>query len=317
MKIENIEKINNLINGYPTITMYRASFGSKRAYVFNDGSFRIYSGITSALESSKFKGDIGAKRLDKWRMTMVRELGSQEKQEAYLNSTADFGTLCHECIVRIKENGCLDWNYETDYATEFFTASARNNGMIPNGEIIRKQVFEYQKTAASIMQFIFDNVVEIHSVEGMCFSDELGIATPTDIVCTVKGKKGDIRVSLNLKTSGQFSDEQREQVVLERYLWNTTYPDFQVVKTGLLRSKDWSTKKMIPTYEYELIDEEYEATTIKKILSRLKLCKEDPNATYLNFPQGINVFTGITKLGEQPVLAYKTIQELWDNELKK
>lgn len=310
MIIDNIEKIENLVKGYPTITMYRATFGYKRSYVLQE-PFRIYSGLTGALSAATFKGNIESKRLDKWRDKMINHLGGQEAQESYLNTMADFGTLCHMTIVKIKENGKLVWGEEQDEAAKFFVESAKQNGINPNGEVIKAQVAEYCKTAASILQFVHDNVVEIHSVEGMCKNDILEIATPIDFVCTVKDKKGDMRISVNLKTSGQFSNHHREQVAMERSLWNTTYPDFQVQKTALLRAKDWSMKKGIPTYEFEILDSEQERMLLDNAVKRLMLTKENESTTYINFPKTVSMFTGETKLGEVPKLAFKTIEEMW------
>ena len=313
--ITNIEKIDNLIKGFPTITMYRINFGSKRGYVMTE-PFSVYSGLTGALSAATFKGNQESKRLGGWREKQQEKLGI-EGAEAYLNMTADFGSLSHEAIVRIKDNGCIDWAYENDYAASYFENSARSNGVTPSAEVIRMQVFEYSKVIASILQFVYEQVTEIHSVEGMTYSDKIQVATPIDITCTLKDKKVDKRVTLNLKTSKQFTAHHREQVCLEKYLWNSTYPDFQVQATGLLRAKDWSIKKLVPTYELELIDEQTEHFMLKDAMSRLLICKDAPDSTYLTFPKTVNTFSGITKAGEAPTLISKSIEQLFNESLKK
>ncbi len=314
--ITEIEPINNLIKGFTTIQMFRAKFGFKRGYILPE-PFTVYSGLTGALSAATFKGDIGSKKLDKWRDKMISHLGGQETQESYLNSLADFGTLCHQTIVTIKETGKLVWSEQQDEAAAFFVRSAQQNSIQVNGEVVKSQVAEFCKVAASILQFVHENVVEIHSVEGMCKSDELMIATPVDFVITIKTKKGDIRVCINLKTSEQFGSHHWEQVALERYMWNLTYPDFKVEKTGLLRGKDWRMKKGIPTYEFELLEEEQETSILKNSIQRLMLCKSHEDSTYLNYQSGLNMFTGETKLGETPKLAFRTIEELWIESIKK
>jgi len=308
MKLET-EEIKNLIQSpVPTITMHRINYGGKRGYASTE-PFRIFSGLTGALSACTFKGNIDNKRIDKWRDKWVKDIGS-DGQEAYLNSMADYGSLLHEALVGIHNTGKIVWEDYRKYATEYFIASAHKNGFTPNLGTIEMMVYENCKGAASVLQFVFDNVQEIHAIESMCFSDELGIATPVDAVVTIKDKKlGAIRVCINLKSSSQFGDHQREQIALERFMWNLTYPDFQAHATALLRPKDY--KKETPTYEFEILDAVDEADFLKDALSRLRLCKDNPKSTYLNFPKSVRVFSGETKLGETPKIATKTMEELF------
>lgn len=311
--IQEKEKINNLIKGFETIIMYRAKIGNKRAYV-KTKPFKVYSGLTGALSAATFKGNADAKRLDTWRMSMVRELGSQERQESYLNSMADFGTLAHLAIVKINNKKELNWEEEQEQAAEYFVASCTKNNIPINRNIIQQQVDEYCKTAASILQFVYDNVMDIHVVEGMCYNDELAIATPVDIVATIKTKQGDKRMSINLKTSEQFNDHHREQVALERYLWNSTYPDFMVKNTALLRGKNWSKKKGIPTYEFEVLDGQTESDLLQYAVKRLLLAKSDESTTYDNVSKFISIFSGVTKLGEVPKLVTVSLEDFWGQQ---
>ncbi len=305
------ESIYNLIqcDKFTSITMERMRYIEKRLYVTPE-PFKVYSGLTGALDAATFKGNRGAKRLGKWRDKMRAELGA-EGQEAYLNSMADFGTLCHEALVRIKQYGFLDWSFEQEYAAQFFEASAKKHDIYPNRNVISSQVFEYCKAAASLLQFVHDNVIEIYAIETMALSDELQIATPIDLVCRVKEKKGERTVALNIKTSEQFGAHHYDQVAVEMHLWNNTYPDFKVDATGLLRPKDWSQKKGVPTYEYELMDADDQKNTFEKIRSRLLLCMSDPECTYLNYPTELPVFDGITKAGEAPKIVVKTLEQLY------
>lgn len=308
--ISEREEIKNLITGFDTIRMERIKFIERRLYIERT-PFKVYSGLTGALAAATFNGNVESKRLGKWRDAMRKELGSQERQEAYLQMMADFGSLTHECLVRIHQNGKLDWKEEQDYAFEFFNQSAINNGITPNYNVTRKQVFDYCKAAASLLQFVYDNVVKIYSIEGMCKDEELEIATPLDFVCRIKKeKKGEVDVSLNIKTSEQFSDSHREQVAVEKYLWNRTYPDLHIEKTGLLRAKDWSQKKGLPTYEMELLDEATETELLTDTLNRLRICKASKKATYVNYEKETPVFTGITVAGEPPKIEMKTLEQL-------
>jgi len=305
------EVIKNLIrtDKFESLTMERIKFIEKRLYM-EKSPFRVYSGLTGALEAATFKGNRGAKRLGKWRDKMRAELGV-EGQEAYLNSMADFGTLLHESMVRIKEKGYLDWADEQEYATQFFEGSAKKHGITPNFNVIRSQVFEFCKSAASMLQFVYDNVIEIYGIETMAKSDEYQIATPLDLICKIKEKKGESVVCLNIKTSEQFGAHHWEQVAVEMYLWNRTYPDFPVSKTGLLRPKDWNVKK-VPTYEFELMEEQDQMKTLLGVLKRLELCLNDPECTYMNFPTELPSFKGVTAAGECPAIVTKTLEEIYN-----
>ena len=310
--ITEVSKIENLLktSAVKTITMYRMNFDGKRAYVTTE-PFNVYSGLTGALSAATFKGNIESKRIGKWRDKMIASLGGQEAQEGYLQTLADFGTLTHSALVTIKNEGKLDWALEQDQAYAYFENSAKENGIIPNTGVIRSQVFDYCKAIAAILQFCYDNVTEIYAIESMCKSDELMIATPIDFCASIKTKEGDVKMSVNLKTSSQIGNHHREQVSVEKYLWNQTYPDFQMDKTAVLRNKDWSLKKGIPTYEFEVLDKETENKFLTNALDRLRICKADQNSTYYNFKSEVQLFTGITKLGEAPKIETKTLEALF------
>ena len=296
------EQINNLLtSGIKTVMMYRVMFSGKRLYVLPE-PFGVYSGLTGALSASTFKGSIDAKRLDKWRDSMISHLGTQEKQESYLNAMADFGTAIHEVLVTIQKDGKLDWALEAERASEYFANSARKNNIEPNSNVIRQQTFEYCKAAASLMQFVYEEVSEIYSIEGMAKCESLSIVTPIDL--TFKDKKGRM-ICCNIKTSNQISDHQREQASMEKMMWNETYPDCQVELTAILRTKDW---RKSPTFEYEIIKD----NSVSDVMQRLQLCKSNEKSTYLNYPKSVPTFTGVTKAGEMPVIEYKTLQEIFN-----
>lgn len=307
-----IEEIKNLVinPSFEGLTMHRINFNGKRGYVQKD-PFRVYSGLTGALSAATFKGNQDNKRLEKWRDTMVSELGSQEKQEAYLNSMASFGTHLHEALVKIKINGKLNWKEEREEAFDFFMTSAKKHGIIPSLNVIEKQVYEYCKQAASLMQFCFEQVEEIVAIETMAKCDILGIATPIDMVVKLRTKQGTTMASLNIKTSTSVGDHQLEQTAMEKYLWNKTYPDFQVEKTGVYRGKDWRENKGIPTYELVLLDAIEEKEMTEDTIARLKQCKKSPKSNYDNFPSTVAVFEGETKAGEKPNIIYKPMEQVF------
>lgn len=298
-----MEKITNLINGIETVIMYRGNIGYHRVYLTRE-PVKIYSGITNALDTVTFKGNVDNKRLDGWRKTMIDNFGRQQ-QEAYVSATADFGTLCHEALVRIWTNRGLVWQDEQDYARQYFIDSCNRNNIPVNETVLQKQIFEYCKTAAALMTFINEQVKEIYAIEGMCKSEEFSIATPIDIVC----KLNDDRVcTINLKTSDQFNDKHRDQVAMEWKMWNETYPDLQADCTALLRGKDWSMKKGIPTYEFEIVQNP--GLLISPIIEKLRIALKSESDTYLRFPREQVVFSGVTKIGEKPTFETRKIEDV-------
>ena len=302
------ELIQNLIQSdFDGVKMYRINHQGKRGYCTAE-PFKIYSGLTGALSAATFKGNQDAKRLEGWRNKMQQQLGF-EGQEAYLNSMADFGTLVHQALVRIQQQGKLVWSDEQDYAREFFTGSCKENGINISDAVLEAQIFDYCKAAASIMQWVYDNITTIHAIECMAKDDALMIATPLDVVCTIKTKAGDVLTNINIKTSKQITGHHREQVVIERYLWNQTYPGMMLAATGVMRPKDYSLKKGVPTYEMELIKQEEENEILNDTLSRLILCRGNPQNTYLTFPTTVYRFAGETKAGELPRIEATPIEQ--------
>lgn len=312
--ITEIEIIENLFkkSKIKTISMQRIKVLNRRTYVRRE-PFKMYSGLTGALSTATFSGNNEKRRLDSWRDKSIANLGGKDNHNAHLQSMADFGTLTHECILRAWIDGKLDWKYELEYAENFFIESAKKNNIPVNMDVIRSQIYEYCKSAASLMQFLHEQVAELYAVESMCYSDELIIATPVDIVCKLKNGK---IATINIKTSKSVSNHQLEQVVIEKHLWNSTYPDTQADITGVIRPKDWSEKKGLPTYELVFVKPEDEEKILKKTLARLHLCLLDEDSTYANLPTSVPMFTGVTEMGMPPKIEYKSVEEIL-NEREK
>lgn len=299
-------QVKNLIQSkIPTIVMTRINFFHKRLYV-SENPFKVYSGLTGALEGIKFKGNAENKRLSKWRDKMIDHLGGVQEQRDYLNSMADFGTIVHEATVRMWNKGLLNWKEEQDYAYEFFKQSALANNIQPNDVVIRQQVFEYCKNCASIMMFLHEEVEDLYAIETMAKSDDFEIATPIDMVCKLKDQRV---VTINIKTSERISLSQKEQISVEQFLWNQNY-DLQAHTTGILRPKDWRINK-VPTYEFVTLKPDEADKYLQSVISRLKIAKDDEENTYLNYPKEAIIFTGETKIGENPTMETRTLEQLY------
>jgi hypothetical protein len=304
------EVIKNLITSpINTLVMNRISYMGRRCYVLTDldGSHRVYSGLTGAMSASSFKGDINNVRLSKWRDKMVNQLGGLEQQQQYIESMADFGTRVHEAIVTIWEQKSFDYDMQGEFARGAFIASAKKLGIDTNEDLLNSQVFDYLKAVSSMMQWIHDEVDEILAVESMAICESLQIATPVDIICRLKGSKD--LVSINMKTSSQISEEHLMQASMEMMMWNETYPEYQVAKTGIWRPKDWLEKKGVPTYETKLLKLDEAMANANYIKKRMMLAKDDPNVGYANFNLTKKIFTGKVALGQAPKIQYSSIFE--------
>lgn len=299
----NVELIQNLLKGsvFKGENVKRINYLGRRAYVA-ETPFRVYSGLTSAMDSATFKGDMSARRLSTWKESMIEKFASIEKFDQFMDATADAGTALHEALVDIWNDQMYEFNEEK--AREMFMESDKKIGIEHDESLIRQRVLTYHKNVASLMQFVHDEMSDIIAIEVCAYSDEYKICTPLDIV--YKDKKG-VMCAVNMKTSKQISDHQIDQVSFEKYLWNTCYPDYKVEKTGVFRPQDWRLKKGVPTYELKFVSDADERVDLMQ--KRFKACMADPNSTYANFDKTDTYFTGKIKLGEAPKIVTKTIEQ--------
>lgn len=298
------ELIENLLkSAIPTISMFRVEYGGHRLYSTSIPC-RLYCGLTGALDAITFKGNEDSKRLQSWRLDFVNNFG-KTNQEGYVGMTADFGTLVHRAMLKIWQKKKLIWGEEQKEARAYFIQSAKSNSQIPNERVIEQQILEYCKAAAALMYFVNKEVVEIYAIEAMCKTDEHRIATPIDLVCKLKNGK---KAAINIKTSSQLNDKHREQSIMEKFMWNETYPDNKVDVCGLLRTKDWNLKKE-PTYEFEVVDEE---DTLENLLAKFDLSRKSEKDCYIKFPREKVEFSGETILGQAPKLKTMPFEQFLD-----
>ena len=160
------------------------------------------------------------------------------------------------------------------------------------------------------MQFVYDEVSEIIAIETMACSNEYKIATPLDVV--YRDKKG-VLCNVNIKTSSQIGNHHRNQVSFEKYMWNLTYPEMQIEKTGIIRPKDWKIDK-VPTYELEFVKDD--AERVASLCEKFGCVLRDPDASYDAFRRETRVFTGEIELGGKPQIAIKTLQEAFEESME-
>jgi len=308
--ITNQEVVSNMLKLGHYLTMTRVNFNGLRLYIESEPEFRYYSGLTGALDKSKFKGDPDEKRLKGWRENFIDNFG-QKNANDYLDFTGEFGTLLHMALVTIKNKGKISWSEEAELATEYFVQAYRKKRLEPDLRIINSMVYDYSKHVASLMQFVYDMVQEIFAIETPAKCEELKIATPIDMFClcrqTPKGTFA--KTTINIKTSSQISKHQLEQVAFEMAMWNMTYLDEPAKFTAILRTKDWREDK-VPTYEYKYMSADEAGQLFKSVYPRVLLCLNS-DATYYPNPTNKS-FAGETKPGEQPNIITRTLQQEWE-----
>lgn len=306
--IKEVEKVKDL-TGKSDLVLYRINYRGRRIYIRPD-PFAYYSGLTGAIEASTFRGDPGYKQIDRWRNRMI-DMYNKRETDAYVQTTAEFGTLVHESLVYIKEHGKIDWGLERDKAEAMFTDQLMKVNLIPDPKFISDAVFEYQKHVASVMAFIDERVEEIYHIEVPAIWEDVKIATPIDLVCkcrqTPKGKAED--TVINVKTSSQITDHHIEQVAAEMHIWSLS--NVPVSYSAILRTKDWKSK---PTYGYKSLYFEDVAHIIHLLYDRMEICL-NTKASYYPDPVYPS-FVGETKVGETPQIINKNLEEEWHDYWK-
>lgn len=299
--ITDIEPIYDLSGSGKYSSLHRVNYEGKRLYV-QSNPFRYFSGLTGALSAATFKGDPEARRLEGWRKGMIDSFGAKRTDE-YVTATADFGTLLHMALVRIKDNGKIDWKDEADIAAGHFA------GMFTD-QVLRQTIFEYQKHVASLLQFIYERVTKIHAIEVPAIWNGLAIATPIDLVCECRStpKADPVTTTVNIKTSSQISAGHIEQVSCELVMWNETYPEQEAQVTAIMRTKDWTEGKTA-TYELKYLPKGEAEVIAWTAANRLRLCLDSP-ASYLPSPTSKH-FRGETKLGDQPEIILTDLEAEW------
>jgi len=240
---------------------------------------------------------------------MIDSFGAKNAND-FLEMTADFGTLLHMALVTIKKNGCINWEEEKDIAMNYFVECYRAKLLEPNVKVIKQQVYDYQKHVASLMQFVYEMVENIYAIETPAKWENLRIATPIDLFCSCRQTpKGDYKpTTINLKTSSAISKHHFEQISCEMVMWNETYPESRAEYTAILRTKDWTEGKT-PTFEYKYLNGEQVQEIALNAARRLELCLGS-EASYFYEPKNKS-FSGVTRVGDVPVIEIKTLQEEW------
>ena len=233
-------------NKIPLIeVLWRYDLGNMRHYRRKNGeTFKSLTTFISAVESTP-------EILQGWRESMLEELGSIEKVDAFVDSTATYGTMGHEALAMIAREGSVDWARLMEWAREALSAQ----GM--TGKTLSLACGTLRDDTATFMQFIHDYKVRILAVELPVWLPD-GIATLIDFVVekdvmlyvdTPMEKRKRHVCIINYKTGRKgFFESHALQLEGEKRMFNHVYgPTFgEIHNVYNLAPTNW---KDVPAYK--------------------------------------------------------------------
>lgn len=188
--------------------MWRAPFGGSRLY-FNKTDPFFYSGLTGPI------GRVSDKRF--LRDAAVRMAFEGRSADEEWGERAEYGS-CFHLLVALHERGELVFSFDNKdwhIVVDSFMDEHRL------WEHRKRWVEDIQNDFYAYFQWKKDYEVEVLATEIMVANRDYAIATPLDIVCTMKFNKGRIMANVNLKTGDKgFSDDYATQAGMEAWLFN-------------------------------------------------------------------------------------------------
>ena len=247
---------------YPMIEgarIYRTNISGRRYYRVSDGKIRV--SLTTFIDYAQQYGDV--RFLNSWRDSMIEQLQNKALLDAYVQSTADYGTLLHIAVSELCKRGELDvWG--KDGLFYMFQAEATRLGW--GYEVAQSAFNKFLKDFACVSKFFHDYEVRIIAVELPVFDDLL--ATCIDLVVEMNAKnykktkpekRERINALINLKSGKHTGDTHALQCAGEKRLFNFLYgelfPGFE--RTFILKPKDFEKE---PGYDLiETTSEQFQA----------------------------------------------------------
>jgi hypothetical protein len=196
----------------------RMDISGRRYYQTKAG--RFYTSLTTFLGMSLPTSKI----LLNWQIAKALELGSQELEEEYVEATADYGTGLHVAVAEFARRGYVVWSEFEFWVYDWIRQSGFGE------KSIHLAANELRNDFAAMVEFIYRYDVEIIAVEIPIYSDELGVASASDLVVRMRQPNdkyedlGKIKAIINLKSGKKgFYDTHEYQLCGERLLFNELY----------------------------------------------------------------------------------------------
>ena len=295
--------------------MRRLNAGSGRYYVNSDKEAFCSSTtfVDAVLPQSK--------HLDSWRMKMLQHLGSQQKVEEFVMSTADYGTLLHIAVGEFCKSRSVDlFNLEGWFFSEFHNvlkfpkavAIAATDDILKDYLAILQFFHDYNCTVIAVELPVYFRTAEVlgeHTINPFG-----GIATQIDFVVSMRKtpkSKEYINVLVNLKSGKSgFHDSHLYQLCAERSAYNARFGEVLAIdEVANLAPSNWRTK---PSYKFKLRTKEADAVN-NKYLNYLSIADQDgilapPSKSFLQWQ-------GSLSWGDNPTEAINrvTFEDLVDS----
>lgn len=206
-EVENIPLVGS-IDLSPFPKFWRAPFGSSRLY-FNKIDPFFYSGLTTPI------GRVSDKKF--LRDAAVRMAFEGRSADEEWGERADYGS-CFHLLVALHERGEVIFSYDDEEWVKVV------DSFIEDGRYYdqrNKWIDDIKNDFFAYLSWKRDYEVEVHATEIMVANREYALATPLDIVCTMKFNRGRILANVNLKTGDKgFSDDYAIQAGMEAWLFN-------------------------------------------------------------------------------------------------
>lgn len=272
----------------------RVEVGGNRNY-FRMSNQRVYRSLTTFLSHVMPP----SRHLKNWRESMIEDLGSIEKTDAFVSATADYGSFVHIELAGFANEQTVVWDAFEKRAHKALAE------MGIQGETAFRAADELKMDFACFAQWIHDyNVVPL-AIEAPVFHQK-GIATFVDFVCEMDAKKyvatppaKRVRetVLVNFKTGKKgFFDSHAMQVAAELEMCNQTFPTVKIDFVANLAPTDWRTE---PSYKFKKYDP-IEILGLQQDLNNYLAITERNG--FLSVPKLTTLgFFGETKFGESPL----------------
>jgi hypothetical protein len=249
--------------GQRPVNMARVDAG-ERFYINNEN--RTYRGATYLADLVQGISPEN-KHLQSWRKDMLKKIGSEGLDE-WMRNVADFGTLDHEAFNSLL-NGELTFQKLSEMVSSFLETSE-----VPK-KSFSKVLQKASKDILAFRAFLVAHDVKVYALEQMVFSDELGVATPIDVVCTLNIDGKMYWGLVNIKSS-ENAQNHLTQCAIEYMCARTSILEHMLnisklpVKVLTLRPVDWkgSPKFELKDYTPQIEDEITNVRAVAEVAKR-------------------------------------------------
>ena len=279
--------------------LYRYDLFGNRHY-WNESAGLVKS-LTTLISAVSFPAE--KKSLDNWRTKMLLDLGSEEKVDTFVESTATYGTLLHEAVAEFARSGSVKWSEFKVWTMQ----RLEDEGFTYSTAKVTCE--SLTRDFMAVIQFFADYRVKVLAVELPVYIPGI-VGTLLDLVVemdekhyvkTPEDKRKRVVANINLKSGkGPTFTGHLLQLVGERMCFNHIYGRSygMLDKVFNLCPKDWYGDT--PTYDLrDQTDKIAEKKLVERFNARLTVAKLEGLLDITNMK--VMETRGETKYGQSPV----------------